>query len=205
MELDRKTGETVWKVKFTKPLPYSLRGIAFDAAGNLRSSLDRAGFAVAVAAGTKGGKAHFPFGGNLGDVHAKAKGGSRDIPKEVFDAMVACKPYKGGNDTLWAINRLCNTSKHEILVPLGAESGGFTMQPTVMKGPLSITNRWDSSKNELEVARLSKGAAMQGDFGFKFLIALGDIGRITGAAKGNKPLHLTKNLRLANPGFENAA
>ena len=38
--------------------------------------------------------------------------------------MAAFKPYKGGNVPLWALNKLCNTSKHEtLLIPfLGAEN-----------------------------------------------------------------------------------
>jgi hypothetical protein len=28
------------------------------------------------------------------------------------------KPYKGGNDLLWALNGICNVNKHRMLVPV---------------------------------------------------------------------------------------
>ena len=100
IERDPNTAEFVHKIKLVKPLPVALSGIVFDVVVNLRSALDQAGFAVAVAAGTNGRAAHFPFGKTLAEVRSRAKEGSKNIPKEIFDVMVSAKPYKGGNDLL---------------------------------------------------------------------------------------------------------
>ena len=98
LERDPNTTEYVHKIKLVKPLPVALSGIAFDVVTNLRSALDQAGFAIAVAAGKKGKDAHFPFGDTLAEVQSRAGRRSKDIPKEIFDVMVSAKPHKGGND-----------------------------------------------------------------------------------------------------------
>lgn len=181
IDKDAKTGEQVLKVKLIKPMPRPWSGIAVDAVGALRSALDQAGFAVALAAGTKGRNGHFPFGGNLADtLLRKIKGRSKDIPQEIFDVMIASQPYRGGNDLLWGLNKLSNTHKHEIIVPLVTSSSGFKMTEVVITGPLTVGARWDSSKNELEVARISPGGKLEGKFTYSFFVAIGDVELVGG-------------------------
>lgn len=177
MQRDPNTMEYVYKIKLVNPLPAALSGIAFDVVTNLRSALDQAGFAVAVAAGKKGKDAHFPFGDTLAEVQSRAGRRSKDIPKEIFDVMVSAKPYKGGNDLLWALNKLCNTNKHEIIIPMGMASGGFVMASgTPMKGPLKISApRWDSAKNEMEYMRIGPTLEANINCQFIFYIAIGKI------------------------------
>ncbi len=157
--------EDFHKVKLTQPLPDDLADIAFDIVSNLRASLDRAGYAVAVAAGRKGADAHFPFGADLADAQLKAQRRSKDIPKGIFDLMISHKPYKGGDRLLWALNKLCNTNKHEILSVVGLASGGMHGLMTgggsnVMMN-IYLTNRWppvwDSAKNEMTVFHVKHG------------------------------------------------
>lgn len=186
-ELEANGSEEVRKIKLVKPMPEDLPGIAVDAINHLRSALDQAGFAVARAAGKNGKSAHFPFGANLSEVQSRARGSSKDIPTAVFDIMVASKPYKGGNDFLWALNKICNTNKHEILVPVATAAAGFhgknvsyrkadTPGGTLTFKPLI----WDSVKNEVEYARLKGGGSLEGEFQFSFLIAIGKVEVIEG-------------------------
>jgi hypothetical protein len=177
LERDPNTAEFVHKIKLVKPLPVALSGIAFDAVTNLRSALDQAGFAVAVAAGKNGRAAHFPFGETLAEVRSRAKGGSKNIPKEIFDVMVSAKPYKGGNILLWALNKLCNTNKHEIIIPMGMAAGGVVMASgTSMKGPLKISvPRWDSAKNEMEYLRTGPTTVADINCLLTFYVAIGKI------------------------------
>src|SRR5262249_1029685 len=39
------------------------------------------------------------------------------LPPEITTFLRGCSPYKGGDNTLWAFNYLCNTKKHCALVP----------------------------------------------------------------------------------------
>jgi hypothetical protein len=157
-------------------------GIVFDAVTNLRSALDQAGFAVAVAAGKKGKDAHFPFGDTLAEVQSRAGGPSKDIPKEIFDVMVSAKPYKGGNDLLWALNKLCNTNKHEMIIPMGMAVGGVVMASgPSMKGLLSIGgHRWDSAKNEMEFLRTGTTTIADINGQFTISVAIGKIEIVEG-------------------------
>ena len=157
---DDRTQDT-HKVKLVKPMPAALPGIVFDALNSLRAALDQAGYDVAVAAGTTGHNAHFPFRRNLSDVQYRKKARSKDFPEEIFDLMLTFQPYKGGNDLLWALNKLCNSYKHELILPIGMHSGnavkidravfhgGFRMLPF----PL-----WDRAKNEMVFAITQHGA-----------------------------------------------
>ncbi len=165
----------VIKIKLTKPLPESLPGLAFDAANNLRSALDQAAFAVAVAAGTAGRKAHFPFGDTLAEVESRATEQSKHIPKEVFDVMVRLQPYKGGNVLLWGLNKLANTNKHEIIVPTVVEQGQSTMlivEATAIGWP---GPRWDKEKNEMVVMTIPHGSKFDYHLNWETFVVIGDV------------------------------
>ena len=186
IELEKNGSEEVHKIKFVKPMPVALSGIAFDAVNNLRSALDQAGFAVALAAGKNGKNAHFPFGDNLTEVRGRIRRRSKDIPIEIFDVMAAFKPYKGGNDLLWALNKLCNTNKHEIVVPVATVSAGVhgksvSYRPVTTGGTITFQPLiWDSVKDEMEFARLTLGGKLEGEFQFSFFIAIGKIEIVEG-------------------------
>jgi hypothetical protein len=53
IETNANRTEDFWKIKLTKPITEEVFDIAFDVVSNLRAALDRAGFAVGIAAGTK--------------------------------------------------------------------------------------------------------------------------------------------------------
>jgi hypothetical protein len=156
VEQDAKTGEHVFKVKLVKPMPPAFNGMASDAVNNLRFALDQAGYAVAVAAGGKGKNTHFPFGDSAADVRGCKGGGSREIPDQIFSLMEAFKPYRGGDDLLWALNKLCNANKHRIVSPVAIATGDtlkvnkLSVQgaPMIPRVPI-----WDRKKNEMEMFR----------------------------------------------------
>lgn len=180
-EFDANTRETVFKLKLVKQLPDRINGIAFDIASNLRAALDRAGYAIAIAAGNNGKNAHFPFGDTIAEVQNRITRRSRDIPLEIFDVMVSFKPYPGGNDSLVALNKLCNANKHEIVVPMASMVGDITATGANISGPLSFGPKpWNSSKNEMEYARVGIGGKLEGNFKFTSFVAIGHIGVVEG-------------------------
>jgi hypothetical protein len=162
-DYDASTKEHVLKLKLVKPIPVMLNGIAADAIHNLRAVLDHAGYAAAVAAGAGGKvgrKTHFPAGDTEGEVRGcrSGKGGlSDEIPEKIFDVMVAFKPYKGGDNFLWALNKLCNANKHRILSAAGVVIGEFTPGDLILEsdgpGRFPMNPIWDSEKDEMEIGR----------------------------------------------------
>lgn len=185
MEHNADRTEDIYKLKLAKPMPRALPGIASDAITNLRASLDQAGYAVAIATGKNGKRAHFPFGLTLREVERRAtgKGPSIDLPKEVFDLMVSFKPYKGGNNLLWALNELCNSQKHELIVPVAIYIGPtaainhtYLAQPTEFQFPPV----WDRAKHEMVLARVRHGTAIYYDCTIQFLVAIGKVDVVEG-------------------------
>lgn len=180
--------EDLYKIKLVKPMPIGLPGVAFDTVNNLRAALDQAGFAAARAAGNNGREAHFPFRENSTEMqgtirqHAGGKGPSKDIPAEIFTLMVAFQPYKGGNDLLWALNKLCNTQKHKIVVPMAIANAGALFKRVIFeRGPASIMiPRWDSAKQEMILVRIARGVPRSIDIEVDTFIAIGKVDGVEG-------------------------
>jgi hypothetical protein len=124
VELDpEEPKHQVHKLKFDRPLPDSFAALTADAIHNLRSALDNVGYGLAVAAGRVNAKyTAFPFAGGVVEFDNSIKGRSKDIPEEIHAVFRAYKPYKGGNDFLWALNEVqTNTScSPSLLVPCSA-------------------------------------------------------------------------------------
>jgi len=182
LEFDSERVEDVYKIKLVRPMPDIIRGITFDAVSSLRAALDQTGYAVAIAVGTRGKKAHFPFGDTLADVNSLALRGSRDIPKDIFDLMVHFQPYKGGHDTLWAINKLCNSHKHETVQPTAHYMGGGAIDYARFEGvsDMSFPPAWDHVKNEMVLFRIPHRAKFEINARFVTDISIAKTGVIDG-------------------------
>lgn len=157
-KLDDDGVTKVYKIKLAEPMPRTLPGLAFDAVHSLRAALDQSAYACAVAANPKKSpvRAHFPFGESAARSTPSDSGGglSRDIPRAIFDLLVSFQPYKGGDDLLWALNTLCNTETHKIVVPACVCVGGKMADAVDIHGPMTFfLPRWDRAKNEMLLAR----------------------------------------------------
>jgi hypothetical protein len=147
------------RVRFKRPIPVGSLDAATEAIEALRSVLDQTGYAAAVASGNTNPKsAYFPFGDDpTGLNNTIGRGGSKHLPKEILALFCGFKPYKGGNDPLWALNKLSNTNKHRLLAPFCVVSGGFNIQSG--SGPVTILHppHWDGVKNEITFAHSPVG------------------------------------------------
>jgi hypothetical protein len=165
-------------VRLTKQLPWRISGLASDVVKNLRAALDQVGYAVAVAAGKNGKNAHFPFGDTRAEVESRRNRRSKDIPSSVFDVMLALQPYQGGNETLWRLNKLANTNKHESLVKavlfVNQIIYDFPDVGTLLKpGPKEAT------EDEIQVAWLRRGEThMKYDLNVSVSVSFTKIGDI---------------------------
>lgn len=183
-EFDPNTNQDVYKVKLAKPMPAMLNGIAADAINNLRSALDQAGFAASIAAGGNGKNTYFPFGDTAAEVNSRKATGSKEIPGEIFSLMESFKPYRGGDDLLWALNKLCNTHKHRILMPIAMTTGGARLGEigwdNAKGGKINLVPIWDSAKNEMEIARMPHGAHLKYKMQLAHSISFGEIDAVKG-------------------------
>jgi hypothetical protein len=162
MENDPATGHQSHKIRFTRWLPDMLPCIVFDAATNLRAVLDQSGFAAAIASGKSNPKrTNFPFGDDSAGLDNNVFGRkvADDCTPEIVALFRAFNPYKGGNDSLWALNKLCNAKKHCSLVPLIANPSVFFGGRLIGDGWISETTSpghigWDADKHEIELMRI---------------------------------------------------
>ena len=174
--------DDIHKLKLVKPMPEPLSGIAFDAVSSLRAALDQAGHAIGIAAGTNGKRSAFPFGDTMAEVQSRASTGSKDIPSPLFDVMVASGPYKGGNQLLWALNKLCNSHKHEIIIPMGIYTGGGSINNAYFSAVKSFAfpPKWDIEKEEMILAVIPHRAPMTFDMKISTFVAMAKIDGVVG-------------------------
>lgn len=162
-ETDSRTDEEVVKCRLDRRLPFRVNGVVFDAVVNLRNALDHCGFAFAKVPSGRAPRTAFPFCDNPNELPGRnINGRSKDIPKEIFSAMVAFKPYKGGDDLLWCLNKIANGHKHHLVRPVAMMAGGvqYIIRPEQVAGQITFKfPTWDSRKNEIELYRSGPGSS----------------------------------------------
>ena len=170
---DPQPGWRVRKVKFKGEVPRVFSHIAFDVVNQLRAALDQAGFAVAIANGTKGREAHFPFGDKAVEVASRKAGKSKDIPANIFALMESFGPHKDGDVALWGLNKFCNANKHEVTIAPVIKPDNVKIGSGLVKGPAQVCNRWDGGVNELTLARYGSGGGVSNRFTYSFSVQVG--------------------------------
>jgi hypothetical protein len=73
--------------------------------------------------------AHFPFAKDAAHWPDRINGLKHDLPVGVRTLFGLFQPYKGGNDTLWALNYIANLKNHKILIPVGFGLGAILRFP----------------------------------------------------------------------------
>lgn len=180
-ELDPQSPNTrVHKVKLVEPLPVVLGEIVADAVGNLREALDLAGYAVAVASGSKTENTYFPFAKDRAHFNF---GRCKDLPQDIQTLFGAFKPYLGGNDMLWAINQICNVKKHKDILRIGVTViGGMNLSASGSKGTWAYpkTWAWDRTKNEVILGWSSTDSDFKCHFKVTLAVAFGEVQIVRG-------------------------
>ena len=183
IDIDPQTLERVYKVRLTKKLPDILHNVAHETIEHLRAVLDQSGYVAAELSGKAAPKnAYFPIADidTMLENGVLGRGKCKDLPSDILDLFRSFQPYKEGNHAIWALNRLCNTSKHKLLT-----ATLFCPKFTAI-GPGSITDgsilapRWDAEKDELVFARVEPGGTFQYNFDFAFHVTVGEVPELAG-------------------------
>lgn len=163
VEYDLGFGAHVLKARFAEALVEDLACIMFDAINNLRACLDHMTNAIAMRhRGTGKNFAPFPFAKDLAHWPNKIYGLKNDIPSEVCSLFDFFQPYKGGDNTLWALNYIANIKKHARLVPVGFGVGAILSFPngTPAQGQWLSTPAHLHRKDEIVIMSLPEGHAV---------------------------------------------
>lgn len=107
-----------------EPTPICLPLVAGDAVQNMMSALDHLAYQI-VCSDTGDNPPnpnwiYFPIQDTADKYEAKKHGKMEGASKETFEAIDTLRPYKGGNDELWALYRLNNIEKHRLLITVGS-------------------------------------------------------------------------------------
>jgi hypothetical protein len=169
-----REGMTLIKVRFKRQFPEDFSEWVSDILANLRASLDHAVYAVSVASGKdpQPGDCCFPFGRTEEKFETSLRG---RVPQELWPVIRPCKPYKGGNHALWALNAMRGMNEHATIIPT---VGIGSIEETVItaKGFWSIPAQpvWDGIKHEMELATVRQGAEFKAHFKLAYSVAFGD-------------------------------
>jgi hypothetical protein len=151
----------LYKFKFTRPLPESCTHSATELE-TLRSTLDQTGYAAAVVSGKILPKrTQFPIGDDAtGLENLIRRNVSKDLPDEILTLFRSFKPYKGGNNAIWALNKLAN-AKHTSLIPVGMVADAMIDVHVWAHNAILIENPvFDREKNEIVFARVGPGGIL---------------------------------------------
>lgn len=183
VELDADGTHKLLKFKLAKPMPRAIQGHILDIVHNLRSALDLAISSIATLNRTSSENCYFPISNSAewmeASLNKKLKG---LIPQEIADVVRSFKPYKGANDLIWAMHKLCNTNKHGIIRPFPFKANRAVISGTSQGAgfQIPINPPWDSSKNEMVLVRAEADAKFTMDFDYSFLIVFDGVEWIDG-------------------------
>jgi hypothetical protein len=161
-------------------MPDSFANLTADAVHNLRSALDNAGYGLAISSGkTNPEHTAFPFSGSEAEFNHALKGRSKDIPEEIRALFRTYKPYRGGNDFLWALNAVDITDKHKLLnIAIASVLGNISGTGAVVRIPINPV--WDGIKQEIELLVCAAGHAIKYHAEFSMYIAFDEIAVVGG-------------------------
>ena len=126
-ENDPQTGESGLRLKQAQPLPLCVPVLAGDLIHNLRSALDQLVWQLVKANGGEPEENPSAHSFTVWDLEAKCQtgfpGGAAGVSKAALKFLKGLKPYKGGNDALWAIHYLDIVDKHRMMVTTAVSHG----------------------------------------------------------------------------------
>ncbi|WP_261997033.1 hypothetical protein [Stenotrophomonas sp. Ste96] len=175
------TGMQKTVLRRVKNTPIFVAAAVNDAFEPLRKALDQVGYAVAKAANMRGKNCAFPFGDTEKEVRGRSTGVSRELPEEIFELMVSFRPYKDGDQQLWALNEIANTSKHRITKTFPGSLSGASLKDVSMSGTGSIMGPWNEGNGEMMIAEVTKDTSLViGEITFSVHLVFGDIPVVCG-------------------------
>jgi hypothetical protein len=119
-----------------------------------------------------------------------ARRGLIKFPQEILSILMRFKPYKGGDDLLWALNRICAANKHRLL-PLKIVRFRQIEGKLTKWGPGKIPDNmgWNNGKKEIVFFRAHRHTVVDSHINLALDIAFDESVGIV----GGKPVVATLN------------
>ncbi|MFZ5522799.1 MAG: hypothetical protein ACOY9D_01775 [Pseudomonadota bacterium] len=175
---DSKADEGILKIRLNDRFPGQIRVLGSSIINDLRHALDQAVCDGAIMLGAPNAKnTYFPFAKDPADFRVKLKDKCRKVRPDLVDFIQKFKPYLGGDDLLWALNRIAGKNKHERIFAISTKNT-FHADNINSTGLCKLNfTRWNDRKNELEIARLGDGgkAEFKGNLTLEVVIGSADV------------------------------
>jgi hypothetical protein len=118
---------TEYIIQSLPAIPDSIPLILGDAVHNLRSALDYLACELVRSVGVDPKKVYFPISDSPEQYEADSGGKTKGMPPEAKNDIDQMRPYRGGNDAIWAIHKLDIIDKHRLLPTVGMRVGQWTV------------------------------------------------------------------------------
>lgn len=192
---ENSSGDLVYSLEITQPIPPELGAIVGDTIHNLRSALDLLAWQIVIAGGGKPGKnTSFPITQAQVNFKAIAHSCLKGASKKSIKYIRRLKPWIGGNKTLIQLHTLDIVDKHQVILIVGSAHKNivltFQMQvpwlDDIIKSPpigLRPADRQFPLKNGAELYRINASARsglMHDEPQFTFEACFGEEGNIEG-------------------------
>ncbi|HTN93991.1 MAG TPA: hypothetical protein VMJ33_05380 [Gallionella sp.] len=153
MEQDKDEVVVKARLKNDK-FPGHIRVIGSSILNDMRHALDQAVCDGAIMLGPVNAKnTYFPFAKDYADFNIQLRGKCKKVRPDLLEFIKNFKPYLGGDDLLWAFNRIAGKNKHQRILAISTNNTLYTDDTMVYReGKIGI-NLWNERKNELEVSR----------------------------------------------------
>jgi len=155
VDFDSDSAAYIHKFRFSEDFADDIACLMFDAINNLRATLDQMTYAIVEkTVGDPDLKfTYFPFSDSETNFPGAKGRLKNNIPAEILTRYENFRPYKGGNNTLWSVNRMANIKKHALLIRPGF--GRTVLWQGGTDGP-KIIGATNSKENELIFRTLSQ-------------------------------------------------
>lgn len=135
-EYDSESGTILYRLGSIEPVPIRVSHIAGEVIHALRSTLDHLVYQLLLAANPSATDEQkrliqFPIYDPAKQTQAAAFRHIQPLGPSAIKAISAIKPYKGGNDVLWHLNRLDNINKHRTILTVGIAHGMLDFTDTL--------------------------------------------------------------------------
>jgi hypothetical protein len=167
IERDSQTGKDAHIVRFSESFSDDLSCILFDAVNNLRSCLDQMTWAIQVKHSGIKKTVYFPFASDATHWANKIKG-LKDLPGEIRTFFEGFKAYKGGDNTLFALNYIANTNKHALLIPHNFGKATMRLPGAPWYGMRTLG--FSADKNEVVLFLTDSNQQAQAEFTYSIVI-----------------------------------
>jgi hypothetical protein len=171
------------KFKLGKPFPSSLTKHTVHTIEDLRAALEMTAVAVARLAHLPTDGVHFPFCKTAGDFKSRIGACCKGFPEEITRLFDSFEPYERENNLLFAINELCNASKHRLIIPVASKAGVNIpyIESSSVTRPITIFEGvHDTAENEITYAITEQGLKWKHHVQLHFGIAFGKVGALHG-------------------------